>query len=194
MNFEEYRVAAFRTMSKGDPSQGPGGANFNLRQAVWGLGLAGEAGEVAGLFLSLDIDQKTLTKELGDVAWYVAAVCTHNGWSLADVADTDSIVDFQQSCWANRGQGTGGGWGLMLCEATGRVADHLKKVVGHGHVLDQAKVVRGLRETLEILAGICFAYDLTLEQVCEANIVKLNARYPAGFSTEASVNRAPGDT
>lgn len=30
---------------------------------------------------------------------------------------------------------------------------------------------------------------LTLDEIAEANVAKLQARYPAGFSHEASINR-----
>jgi len=54
------------------------------------LGLAGEAGEVADLikkaiFHRHDIDKAEVAKELGDVLWYVAALCTNLGLDLSDV-------------------------------------------------------------------------------------------------------------
>ena len=60
------------------------------------LGLANEAGEVAGkvkkIFRDKDgeINEKTksmLKAELGDVLWYVAQVCTELGLSLDEVAE-----------------------------------------------------------------------------------------------------------
>ena len=54
------------------------------------LGLAGEAGEVADLikkaiFHQQGVEVEKLKKELGDVLWYVAALCTHLEISLSDV-------------------------------------------------------------------------------------------------------------
>jgi NTP pyrophosphatase (non-canonical NTP hydrolase) len=49
---------------------------------VWNaIGLAGEAGEVCelvkkGVFHRHGLDREKLVKELGDVMWYVAALCT----------------------------------------------------------------------------------------------------------------------
>lgn len=60
---------------------------------VWNaIGLAGEAGEVAdhikkGVFHQHGIDRDKLVKELGDVLWYVAALCTTLGVSLSDVME-----------------------------------------------------------------------------------------------------------
>lgn len=52
--------------------------------------MAGEAGEVADsikkmVFHQHGVDREVLIKELGDVLWYVAALCTKLGVSLGDV-------------------------------------------------------------------------------------------------------------
>lgn len=59
--------------------------------AAFGLGVAGEAGEVADdvkkhLFHGHELDKAKLKKELGDVLWYVAAIATSNGLTLEEVA------------------------------------------------------------------------------------------------------------
>lgn len=59
-----------------------------------GLGLSGEAGEVADEIKKLYRDGKGFTKkrrdnlfeELGDVLWYVAACCNELGFDMEDVA------------------------------------------------------------------------------------------------------------
>lgn len=58
---------------------------------VWNaLGLAGEAGEVAdlvkkGVFHRHGLDVTKLEKEIGDVCWYLAALCTTLHLSLSDI-------------------------------------------------------------------------------------------------------------
>lgn len=58
---------------------------------VWNaLGLAGEAGEVADtikkvVFHRHALDRDALIKELGDVLWYVAAICTKLDVSMSEV-------------------------------------------------------------------------------------------------------------
>jgi NTP pyrophosphatase (non-canonical NTP hydrolase) len=58
---------------------------------VWnGLGLAGEAGEVCdllkkGIFHRHGVDVEKLKKELGDVMWYISAICTKYQIQLSDV-------------------------------------------------------------------------------------------------------------
>ena len=54
-----------------------------------GLGISGEAGDVAGCIkktISHKDDQRPGTKEnLGDTLWYIAAICNFFGWDLEDV-------------------------------------------------------------------------------------------------------------
>ena len=54
------------------------------------LGLSGEVGEVNDMikkyvFHEAEMDWTHLKKELGDVLWYVALMCSSIGWELDDV-------------------------------------------------------------------------------------------------------------
>lgn len=78
-----YQVEALRTAA-----QYPTDA---LKLAVHGLGIAGEAGEVADYLKKVvghshDIDGPKLAKELGDVLWYVALLADDIGLQLSDIA------------------------------------------------------------------------------------------------------------
>lgn len=57
----------------------------------WGLGVIGEAGDVAGCIKKTvfhDNDQREGIREnLGDIMWYVAMICNFYGWKLEDVLD-----------------------------------------------------------------------------------------------------------
>jgi len=62
------------------------------------LGLANEAGEVAGKIKKIfrdhggritDEDREALKQELGDVLWYLTQICTELGLSLDDVASAN---------------------------------------------------------------------------------------------------------
>jgi NTP pyrophosphatase (non-canonical NTP hydrolase) len=58
---------------------------------VWNaLGLAGKAGDVAelvkkGVFHRQQVDPARLEKELGDMLWYAAAICTSLGLDLGEI-------------------------------------------------------------------------------------------------------------
>ncbi len=56
---------------------------------TWGLGIAGEAGDVAGCIKKTVAHQNDQTpgikENLGDTIWYIAMICNFYGWSLEDV-------------------------------------------------------------------------------------------------------------
>ncbi|HQK63790.1 MAG TPA: MazG nucleotide pyrophosphohydrolase domain-containing protein, partial [Candidatus Staskawiczbacteria bacterium] len=56
---------------------------------TWGLGISGEAGDVAGCIkktYSHNNDQMHGIREnLGDTLWYIAAICNFYGWNLEDI-------------------------------------------------------------------------------------------------------------
>ncbi|GMU21932.1 MAG: hypothetical protein AMXMBFR13_20200 [Phycisphaerae bacterium] len=87
MTFDEYQHASRQTAQYPDMGR-------NLYYPT--LGLAGEAGEVAEKIKKLMRDEsgvlsderrQALKKELGDVLWYVAALCSEMGLSMDEVAE-----------------------------------------------------------------------------------------------------------
>lgn len=101
--------------------------------------------------------------------------------SMRTAEDTGDYADwaFQMS-----------GFGLGIAGEAGEVADYLKKVLHHGHDLDQQRIKKELGDVLWYVQGIASRCGLTLEEVAQANIDKLMSRYPEGFTSEASINRA----
>ena len=110
LDFEEYQERAAETAVY------PGRDNGPMYLAPYPcLGLAGEAGEVAehakkairddGGMVS-QARRAKLKKELGDVLWYIAAICDELGLSMADVAQAniDKLADRQER-GAIRGEG-----------------------------------------------------------------------------------------
>ena len=58
------------------------------------LGLAGEAGEVAdmikkGVYHQHGVDREEVKKELGDVLWYVSAICGDLDLELSEVMEAN---------------------------------------------------------------------------------------------------------
>lgn len=81
-------------------------------------------------------------------------------------------------------------FGLGIAGEAGEVADLIKKHIGHGHPLDVEKVKKELGDVLWYVAAVAWACGVTLDDVAHANVAKLRARYPDGFSTAASLARA----
>lgn len=89
LNADKYQKLAARTLLA-EPENMPSGSAYMV---VWAaLGLGGEAGEVQdlvkkGICHEHGLDSSALIKELGDVLWYVAAICTQLGVKMSDVMD-----------------------------------------------------------------------------------------------------------
>lgn len=62
-----------------------------------------------------------------------------------------------------------------------------------GHQFDKDHAKKELGDLLWFIAEYCTVCGLTLEEVAQANIEKLEARYPDGFEVERSLHRAEGD-
>lgn len=85
MTLNEYQELAARTRGRV--------VDLDVQKSCSGLGIAGEAGEVADL-IKKEIyhghgphpDARKMPKELGDVLWYVADLATSYGLTLEDVA------------------------------------------------------------------------------------------------------------
>jgi NTP pyrophosphatase (non-canonical NTP hydrolase) len=173
VNLSDYQAAALRTAGL---TREP-----NIRIAVAGMGLAGEAAEVLEVVFSTDHDK--LGKELGDVMWYTAETASSFGISLADltIPDPTDDDDFLEALLR--------GYAVRLSIHAGTLTDYLKKIVGHGHEPDLDRIAAGLAQVIRDVTDVAGASGLTLDEVCEANIVKLQARYKRGFTSAESINR-----
>jgi NTP pyrophosphatase (non-canonical NTP hydrolase) len=89
MNANDYQAAAGRTLIDGPDAV----YTDHEIMLVWNaLGLAGEAGEVAdtikkAVFHQHGINRDELIKELGDVLWYVAALCSKLDVPMSEVME-----------------------------------------------------------------------------------------------------------
>ncbi|AKM82629.1 TPA: nucleotide pyrophosphohydrolase [Candidatus Berkelbacteria bacterium] len=82
MDINEYQKLATRTAK-----------NYKNQRALmnWGLGVAGEAGDIAGCIKKTVFhknDQSDGVREnIGDTMWYLAMICNTMGWSLEDILE-----------------------------------------------------------------------------------------------------------
>lgn len=84
--------------------------------------------------------------------------------------------------------------GLMgLNGEAGEAIDILKKVLFQGHEFDREHMAKELGDIAWYLAVSADAIGYDLETIFQMNIDKLKSRYPDGFDTEQSQNRAVND-
>ena len=78
---------------------------------------------------------------------------------------------------------------MGLCGESGEAIDIVKKHLHQGHPLVREKLIKELGDIAWYLAEAAHALDVDLDDVLEANIAKLRARYPEGFDTDKSMYR-----
>ncbi len=79
---------------------------------------------------------------------------------------------------------------IGLAGEAGEVAEHVKKGVFHSHGVDRDKLIKELGDCLWYVAALCTRLDVSMDEVMRLNIDKLRARYPHGYSSADSINRA----
>lgn len=78
---------------------------------------------------------------------------------------------------------------LGLTGEAGELADAIKKHVVYGRELDKINVIEELGDILWMVALACETLDVPMQDVADANIGKLRARYPQGFSAKDELHR-----
>lgn len=79
---------------------------------------------------------------------------------------------------------------LGLAGEVGETLDLLKKHLGHGHPLDLDKLKKEFGDVRWYGAVLEDAFGFKSSEVAQANVDKLRARYPTGFTVEASKAKA----
>ena len=82
MDLKDYQELCKKTAKKFD--------NDEKEILTWGLGIAGEAGDVASCIKKVHVHGNHSVKEgikenLGDTLWYVAMICSFYGWDLKEI-------------------------------------------------------------------------------------------------------------
>lgn len=78
---------------------------------------------------------------------------------------------------------------LGIAGEAGEIADSIKKVIHHGHILDREETIEEIGDLEYYLTQLKKYLKVSDEYIREMNIHKLKKRYPEGFSSEASINR-----
>ena len=82
---------------------------------------------------------------------------------------------------------------MGLCGESGEAIDIVKKWLAQGHALDKEHLAKELGDIAWYLAEAATALDLSLGDILQANLNKLEKRYPDGFETRRSLSRAAED-
>lgn len=150
-------------------------------------GLCTEAGELLEWANSGDMDEANLIEELGDLEWYLR---------LLSAAFTFPIYLPPEPDYPADGPPTDGGTARGACVsvaiAAARLADVVKRWVVYGSPLNEEAAKSWSYALRSAMAWLRYCEGVTREEVLQANIAKLQQRYPAGgFRKEDSENRDP---
>ena len=81
ITLQEYQRACDRTVKEFE--------NETRKILTWGLGIAGEAGDVAGCikktFIHKNDVSEGIRENLGDTMWYIAVICNYFKWDLQEI-------------------------------------------------------------------------------------------------------------
>jgi NTP pyrophosphatase (non-canonical NTP hydrolase) len=138
-----------------------------------GLKLAGEAGEVLETALS-DVPASRADKihELGDLCWYVALIADTAGIdSRALWIDYEPIAAFT---WYNAA--------IRLSVAASATSEAIGKALWHGR--PESAIYAPLSRTVAAIHACAEVLGVTVEEVWAANVAKLKARHPEGWSAD----------
>lgn len=84
MNLKEYQELCKKTAKKFE--------NPDLEISTWGLGIAGEAGDVASCIKKTfahknSVIESGIKENIGDTLWYVAMICNFFRWDMEKVLE-----------------------------------------------------------------------------------------------------------
>lgn len=86
MELQEYKEECKRTIKEFESEK--------EKIMTWGLGIAGEAGDVAGCikktFVHDNDETLGIRENLGDTMWYIMAICLFFNWDLKEILDENS--------------------------------------------------------------------------------------------------------
>lgn len=166
---------------------------FELLNAA--LGVAGETGEiledVEGTLLHDDEDFRArLRGEIGDVLYYIARVAEH--WTQNDGARTfgELMATADETARAHYESDPAvniEALAIDLSFSGAKVAELTKKMVFHSKPIPEDALNALVFDVCYDIATFALVAGTTLQAIAEANLAKLAARYPQGFTAGGGI-------
>ena len=181
--------------------------DFESMLGTVGLGLAGEAGEIAEIAKSV-LDNEApwhielrdlMIKELGDMWWYMqfalAYIFTDKDADFSKIEIIDDVTDVMVGS-LNDNLRTGSLW---LAMSACKISDIVKKVIFHGKDWTpsiEREVYKHLNECYWLTVFLAENFlGCSMNEILLKNVEKLSMRYKElEFSTEASIAKADEDS
>jgi NTP pyrophosphatase (non-canonical NTP hydrolase) len=193
MNFKEYALLSANTNLKDST------VDNDLEHTAYGL--MTEIGELVDAlkrerFYNKKLDLVNVVEEVGDVYWYLALGYLALEKIRGQVVDmdqhealmqNDEFVDLRKLY--DLSDATAKQRALVGVLSVGmREASSMLEIIITSPI-DTSRIMEILLEVSNSLNFFCLLQDLSVANAREANIKKLKARYPEGFSTQKALNR-----
>lgn len=165
MNLQDYapRALAFASMQ---PTE-----REDLFHGV--LGIASELAEIITCWDSAEFDDTNHIEELGDYMWFMNLI--------SSVTDIElKVQPLEQSpprCLT------------LLTRGTGAIADLVKSEMIYGKERDFEDLIIAIDVCVSSIAVLAAYSNKSMDDILEANIAKLTARYGEKFTLEGALNR-----
>jgi NTP pyrophosphatase (non-canonical NTP hydrolase) len=180
--------------------------NINNGEPVLTTTLKAHAGEMAAqngkvVFRCASTDPSATDGFVYTIAYMHEGTLLREGWEywpdwFRHTFPPASIYMDEYQSWAAKTSGAyGKGQGrvlwatVALCGEVGEFANLVKKKYNHGHNIPLSVFAIELGDISWYVAELASALGLSLLEIARANIQKLRARYPQGFSKDTSINR-----
>lgn len=185
MLFDEYQKIATDTALY--PNILIGISIYHEAQAKWVypvLGLGGELGELAQELWEDIIVSDNIIKEVGDVIWYISAICSEMNILMSDVTGCSNFTTFQDRVLYSERQPILKDLLLEAFIEIGIINENAKKSIrdSKGIIsLERVQTIKtSLGRILAILAIICKRQGLNFDAVAQTNLDKLATRKANG--------------
>lgn len=153
--------------------------NHDIEHGI--IGLCTEAGELLECFykdITDEPDSVHILEELGDVCWYLAAVCKGSNWKWEDIAFGSEFGDMEVELFIDE-----------IIIVTAEALNLLKKAHYYGVNIDMSILQNHMKLIHSSVSAICEKYNSSIEQIQEANIKKLKSRYPDKWTLQDATQR-----
>lgn len=203
LSFDEYQAGAAGTAHypgigvEQSYSQGESGPEVVWANYVYPtLGLCGEAGETATALALAETKpdyRDDIKKEMGDVLWYVAALCKEFGILMSSLVRAELFYDFEYRYGSSGLTYDNATLGAELCAKAALIAEQVKKAVrddrGHIDPKRMPTIEYGIVEVLALLVMIGNKHSIRFEDVAQTNLDKLASRAARGVLGGSGDNR-----
>jgi NTP pyrophosphatase (non-canonical NTP hydrolase) len=139
------------------------------------MGLCTEAAELQEAYTAGDAAH--IKEEIGDMLWYIPLLCRGLRVNMDEAAGEFTV------------QGMRFASPDTITWLAAQVLNLQKRALAYENVAAKTVYFDMLRTLMKALACLAERYGFTLEEAASANIAKLRARYPGGFTNTDAVTR-----